>query len=78
MTKQADHYAVLAMALFGHDETLAEQFVNYCQSNTGDNGRLTVSAVDKVMEFVANSPAVRGEFRPAVMRRALANARFVA
>ncbi len=78
MTKQADHYAVLALALFGHDETLAEQFVKFCQNNTGDNKRLTASAVDKAMEFVANSPAIRGDFRPAEMRRALANARFVA
>jgi hypothetical protein len=76
--KQADHYAVLALALFGHDETLAEQFVAFATANTGDNGRLTTDGVDKAMEFLANSPVLRGEVRSDRLRVALANARFVA
>jgi hypothetical protein len=76
--KQADHYATLALALFGHDEVLAEQFVEFALANTGDNGRLTENGVDRALEFLANSPVVRGDFRIHKMREALANQRFVA
>ena len=78
MTRQADHYAVLALALFGHDETLAEQFVAFATANTGGNGRLTTNGVDKAMEFLAHSPVLRGEVNAERLRRTLANTRFVA
>ncbi|QGH73528.1 MAG: hypothetical protein [Podoviridae sp. ctDWo9] len=71
-------YDGLAVALFQGEEALARQFVEFCLSQTDNDGRLNEETIHEVADFVTHSSALRGEFTRNGLVSALRNVRLVA